>query len=112
MEQEGLIQRFGKKRGTKYQTVQLTQHQGFDEIRVRYRQERRALIREIVVGQLIGKELKQFATEKAKAIPKNDRSHFLRNLWEDLEELNEIRMAGLGITREQLNAWLQLRSRP
>ncbi len=81
---------------------------GFDEIRVRYRQQRRAVVRQIILQCLSTEpEWKEYALAEANAlIPPEDREPFLQDLAEDLEILDEIRIAGLGVTPEQLHAWL------
>lgn len=79
---------------------------GFDEIRVRYRKQRRALLREIVVQSLKGSAMIDFLkVEASKQIQEVDRQFFLEDVMEDLEDMNEIRIAGLGITLEQLQSW-------
>jgi Fic family protein len=82
---------------------------GFDEIRVRYRQERRMAIREIIEDELIGAKLKKYIHSKAILnIPKQAQEKFIENLIEDLNQMDECRIAGLGITLEQLKVWLKL----
>nr|NGX61528.1 hypothetical protein [Chlamydiota bacterium] len=81
---------------------------GFDEIRVRYRTERRAMLREILNRCLMGASLQEFITEETKkTIPKEVQKAFLEDLHEDLEQLDESRLVGLGITSEELQGWLQ-----
>ncbi|MHB1949553.1 MAG: Fic family protein [Gammaproteobacteria bacterium] len=80
---------------------------GYDEVRVRYRQYRREIIRFIIANKLIGKKLDDYVQEQTnKAIPEIDRQRFLITVTEDLAEINVQRIAGLGITTEQLKAWL------
>lgn len=79
---------------------------GFDEIRVRYRKQRRALIREVILKGLTGNAITHFLdAEVSKQIAEIDRQSFLADVMEDFEDINEIRIAGLGITLEQLKAW-------
>lgn len=82
---------------------------GFDEIRVRYRQQRRALISDIILKKLIGKTLKEYISSEApKLVNAKDREDFIEDLFEDLRELDQNRLAGLGITSEDLNAWIAI----
>lgn len=80
---------------------------GFDEIRVRYRQQRRNVIKHIILNVLSGNELKQFISEQTvNLIEKNDRPSFVEDIMEDLKEIDVNRIAGLGITPDQLNSWI------
>ena len=82
---------------------------GFDEVRVRYRQERREVIREIILKKLAGKQLEDFARSEAlKKVPDKARESFLEDIFEDLRQIDESRLVGLGVTSDQLNEWLQL----
>lgn len=79
---------------------------GFDEIRVRYRQQRRQLIHDVILKKLKGIVMQEYiAAQTAKLIEKNDQAAFLEDTLEDLKEINENRIAGLGITVEELKAW-------
>jgi len=83
---------------------------GFDALRVRYRQQRRNLIRELILNHNIGEKLNQYIqTETAKQIPQADQLAFIEDVQEDLEQIEESRLAGLGIDPDQLNKWLQKR---
>lgn len=80
---------------------------GFDEIRVRYRQQRRAIIREIILNQLAGDSMKEYIAAQILQLPREEnRKLFFEDIMEDLQEINQNRIAGLGITSEQLNTWL------
>lgn len=83
---------------------------GFDEVRVRYRQTRRALLHDVIVNQLTGDPLKKYIVDQVqKLIEEEDRNLFIEDVEEDLQEISLSRIAGLGITPEQLKIWLQLR---
>lgn len=57
---------------------------GFDEVRVKYRQERRMLIREIVLKKLAGSKLKKYVHDQtAKKVPKQARKNFIEDVFED-----------------------------
>lgn len=81
---------------------------GFDEVRVRYRQERRMVLREIILQQFKGQALEDFISSQAAAlVEKNHRGAFIEDIQEDLEEMDETRIAGLGVTPGQLDAWIR-----
>jgi hypothetical protein len=79
---------------------------GFDEIeiRVRYRQERRALI----LNKLTGTTMKEYIyAQTVKLAKEENQKSFLEDVMEDLREMDLSRLAGLGITPDQLRslAW-------
>jgi len=79
---------------------------GFDEVRVRYRQERRALVREVIVQKLVREDLKIYVESQAKKlVPEAIRPAFIKDVLEDLEQMDASRLAGLGVTPEQLGEW-------
>lgn len=91
-----------------YETT--VQAMGFDEIRVRYRQERRDTLREIIVQGYVDKEMeKHVARMSEKLVKEKDRPFFEEDVFEDLKEMDQSRLAGLGVSLEQLHEWLQLR---
>ncbi len=82
---------------------------GFDEVRVRYRQQRRTLVREIVLNNLTGTALqKHLISQAGKLIAEKDRDAFMADILEDLEEIDQSRIAGLGITLDQLEKYTEL----
>lgn len=86
---------------------------GFDEVRVRHRQERRAVVREVILQGLVGKELRRFVDIEAdRRIPTAAQADFAEDVLEDLEQMDESRLAGLEVTPEQLNVWRRLGDRP
>jgi fido (protein-threonine AMPylation protein) len=79
---------------------------GFDEVRVRYRQERREVVRNIILQALVGEEIKKFIDAEASyRVPIAASADFKEDILEDLEQIDESRLAGLGITPEQLKEW-------
>lgn len=81
----------------------------FDEIRVRYRAQRRAIISEIISKKLKDKKLLDFIDiETKKIIPLSDQKDFKEDIKEDLDNMDESRLAGLGVTLDQLKAWLKI----
>ena len=83
----------------------------FDPVRVQYRYERRAIIREIILQCLVGEVMQQFIRQEAQKIPEVSRKDFLGDIAEDLELINEIRIVGLGVTPEQLRWWMDQSSK-
>lgn len=82
---------------------------GFDEIRVRYRKERREIIRSLIEKKLVGDTLNNFIVQKSKELVKTeDLESFREDIWQDIKEMDVTRIAGLGLTNEQLNIWMQL----
>ncbi|MXY54636.1 MAG: hypothetical protein F4Y86_19215 [Gammaproteobacteria bacterium] len=80
---------------------------GFDEIRVRYRQQRRRMVAHIVRELLTGDALEAYLESDAPAqVPPESRDHFLTTIREDLTQLSPARLAGLGVTRQQFGRWL------
>lgn len=86
---------------------------GFDAIRVQYREERRSILRHVIVNLLSKETLRHYVhAETDKQIPPKDQAEFLEDVWEDLEEIGPTRIAGLGITDAELNAWLSMNAFP
>lgn len=79
---------------------------GFDEVRVRYRQLRRTIIRFIIINKLNNKKLYSYIKEQAQAfVGKEHQEAFIEDVHEDLNMLNPARIAGLGVTVQQLTEW-------
>jgi len=80
---------------------------GFDEIRIRYRQERREVVREIIINQMHGSVMRKFIKlQTNEKIKEEDHAQFVEDVLEDLKEIAPQRIVGLGITNEELNKWL------
>ena len=80
---------------------------GVDTVRVRYRNERRSMIRDIIERNLHGQGLDRFiSSQTPQLVKKEDQRDFIEDLQEDLREIDGARIAGLGITHDQLNHWL------
>ena len=79
---------------------------GFDEIRVRYRTQRRAVLRQIISQKLSGESLRKYIAAQAEEhVKKNEQQAFLEDIQEDLEQMDESRIAGLGITVAEFKNW-------
>jgi hypothetical protein len=63
---------------------------GFDEIRVRYRIQRRALLRDIILQGLVGLALQNYVAQKKQEVRAEDQSAFVEDLMEDLRDLDEL----------------------
>ena len=79
---------------------------GFDEVRVRYRAQRRAVLREIIQRRLHGDLLEKYMSFQAlEQIALKDQKAFLEDVHEDLEQMDESRIVGLGVTLSELKKW-------
>lgn len=79
---------------------------GFDLVRVKYRQERREILRYIIEKKLVGANMLDYIHIQAKNVVSDaERADFLEDIEEDLRGLAPQRIAGLGITLEQFNHW-------
>ncbi len=82
---------------------------GFDEIRVRYRQQRRGLIRNIILNNLIGGKMRIYIDSQTdQFIPKKDQAAFLEDVMEDIRQMDQSRVIGTGITSKELERWLKM----
>ncbi|MFA6036733.1 MAG: Fic family protein [Legionellales bacterium] len=85
---------------------------GFDRIKVTYRAERRKLLKDIIVMAMTGEEIQRYIGVKTQdLIPIADQSEFIKTINEDIRGLDISRIAGLGITKEQLIAWQELQKK-
>jgi Fic family protein len=81
---------------------------GFDEVRALYRSIRRKILRDIISKNLHKMALESFITAlPMNEIQKEHREHFIKNIREDLEQLDASRIAGLGITKAELERYLR-----
>lgn len=80
---------------------------GFDEVRVRYRQQRRALIRHIIVNKMSGADMQDYISSQVQQlVAAEDQQNFFEDVLEDIKEMDLSRLPGLGITADQLEAWI------
>ena len=82
---------------------------GFDAVRFRYRSQRREAVAEIVANVAVGPALAGQVRAAAERVSPEDRDDFVADLYEDLAALSPPRIASLGITRQELQAWLAAR---
>ena len=135
---EGLVEKLGSTRGARYRVadrgcrqtdspsryprskraeIALQVRCSFDEIRARYRQPRRALLRNIILNKRVGAALNEYIhSQSLDLAAKEDRTAFLEDLQEDLREIDGNYIAAFGITAEELKAWMvaqdETRSQP
>ncbi len=84
----------------------------WDTIRARYRTQRRTMLGYIIKKQIVGRVLQEYIQGQAeKLIPEHDREAFIEDVFEDIKYIDEPRLVGLGVTPEELEAWLILRAR-
>jgi len=83
----------------------------FDALRVRYRQQRRAITREIITKRLVGDLMLHYIDiSLASCIPQSDFNDVKEDILEDLNRMDSISIAGLGISQEELALWLKIRA--
>lgn len=88
-----------------------TEVMGFDEIRVRYRPQRREIIRAIIRDQLIGNAMNQHIdTITMDLIPSEDVQAFTKTVYDDLNSINPAQIQGMGITQKELSDWIEKRA--
>lgn len=79
----------------------------FDRVRVQYREQRRALIRQIILEHVHGEAAFNLIDAQAKIIAaKEDVSQFIQNAREDLATLGPLQLPVLGVTPKELQTWL------
>lgn len=82
---------------------------GFDEVRVRYRPQRREVIRDIILKKIISDAIAQFIKDKATStIPADDIEVFTKSVHDDLNSISVSQIQGMGITQGELSDWLEL----
>lgn len=80
---------------------------GYDAVRVLYRAQRRAVIREIIIHKLVRDALHAHLQDYVvNSIPKQHQQEFIHDVLEDLELIDESRIVGTGLTLDQLATWL------
>jgi hypothetical protein len=83
---------------------------GIDTLRVLHRQPRRALIARIVREQLHGAALEAVLAAATNTLPPEQQNKFLEDTRYDLQHLSNVSIGGMGLTRAQLQQWLNGRS--
>ena len=79
---------------------------GFDEVRVRYRQERRNIVREVILRGLVGSLMQEYVdAQAAQQVAESVKNAFVEDVLEDLQYMDESRLAGLGVTPQELQEW-------
>lgn len=85
---------------------------GINEFRVRYRSLRKQLIGNIIRGCLTGKELENSIQEFARTkIEATDQEQFISDVQEDLENLENFKIFGMGVTEQEFKTWKQLQEK-
>ena len=79
---------------------------GFDEIAALYRSQRRAVVAEIVRGLVPPERVPALIDERLTGIVPEHREKFRADVLAELDNLDAARMAGLGITRAELDRCL------
>ena len=79
---------------------------GFDEVRILYRHERRTLLSQIVLNMIPLSQVEHFLRDKVVNIPSGHRPAFIQDLKEDLTHIGIHQLAGLGVSQQDLEKWL------
>ncbi len=81
---------------------------GFDEVRARYRQERRSIIRNIILSGLTGQKMQDFILfQIQKLVREEEQKAVQEDIAEDLREIDQSRLAGLGVTLKEFQDWVE-----
>jgi len=79
---------------------------GIDEIRVRYRDTRRAMISHIIKNLFNKEAIENYIHREAiSLIPSKARENFIEDIYEDLIDIDTNRIAVLGISQQDLKKW-------
>jgi len=79
---------------------------GIDTLRVKYRQQRRQLIANIITQKLYDSAQEKYINTYLKEkVPENEQEKFVADLQHDLNTLAPYNIAGLGITQKELEEW-------
>lgn len=78
---------------------------GFDPIRIKYREQRRKVITNILRRCLTGDNINVCIAKACEGIDQADQEPFQKSVKEELSSLSEAAIAGLGVSREELNVW-------
>lgn len=83
---------------------------GFDEIAAIYRPQRRALVTNLVRHKVPPDKVAEWVTNNVPAaiVEPHHREKFISDVLAELEHLDASRIGGLGITKQELEAWQQL----
>jgi len=88
----------------------LIESMGFNEARIRFRTELRGMLREIILKKLTRKHLQYYIESYVLSnIPKAFQVECMNLIREDLKNMGPERIVGLGISRQELEEWRQLK---
>lgn len=84
---------------------------GFDEIAAIYRPQRRALVTNLIRHKVPPDKISEWITDNVPTaiVGPQHRDKFISDVLAELEHLDASRIGGLGITRQELEVWQQLR---
>lgn len=100
---------FSYRRSCEYYKVS-AEVMGFDEIRVRYRPQRREIIRNIIQDKLTGNAMINYIEKISEdKIPTKDFQAFTKTVYDDLDSINNAQIQGMSITQKELSDWLKLK---
>jgi Fic/DOC family len=83
---------------------------GFDEIAALYRTQRRAMVTDMVRSKILPDKVAEWVTEHVPVtVQPPHREKFISDVLAEIEHLDASRIRGLGITKQELAAWEQLK---
>ena len=83
---------------------------GFDEIAALYRTQRRAMVTDLVRSKILPDKVAEWVTENVPvSVQPQHREKFISDVLSEIEHLDASRIRGLGITKQELEAWEQLK---
>jgi len=83
---------------------------GFNEARIRFRNEIRKIMRDIIVKKLTGKAMQKYIENAAhKNIPVAFQLECINAINEDLSYIGPERIHGLGISQKELSTWVRMK---
>ncbi len=83
---------------------------GFDEIAALYRPQRRAMVTDLVRSKILPDKAAEWVTEHVPVtVQPQHREKFISDVLAEIKHLDASRIRGLGITKEELEAWEQLK---
>jgi Fic/DOC family len=83
---------------------------GFDEIAALYRGQRRAMVTDLVRSKILPDKVAEWVTEHLPVtVQPQHRQKFISDVLAEIKHLDASRIRGLGITKEELDAWEQLK---
>lgn len=82
---------------------------GIDETRIRFRQQRRDVIANVISKLIVGEKIEAYVKEYAlQSVPDEHRNKFIADTLEDISALEPFNIAGMGISQKAFGEWQTL----